>query len=40
MIEYVICPHCKGSGNSRFWDIRGWSCPQCGGEGKIIIKTD
>ena len=40
MKEYTICPHCKGSGNNKFFDLRGWSCPQCHGIGKIIIRTN
>ena len=31
----VTCPRCGGAGGADCWKATGWTCYQCGGEGKV-----
>ena len=39
IVEYEICPNCKGKGELTSWSGPDMPCRICKEEGKIIIKS-
>ena len=31
----VTCPRCGGAGGADAWKATGWTCYECGGDGKV-----